>query len=94
MTVSERPSLGETVPRRPHAVSVQLETWKNIVGMGLGDAKLLATLQHGYPRSILHKSVKDVSTLKTRGVKETADNGALIDFACDAGSCPFAVEIC
>jgi hypothetical protein len=75
MKVSQRPSLGEPVPSRPHAVSVQLETWKDIVGLGLGDTQMLAALQYGYPRSIVHKSVKVVSKLKTRGVNETADNG-------------------
>lgn len=61
MTVAKHPCHGHAVPNRPHAVSVQLETWKDIVGLGLGDAQALAALDNGYPRSILHNSVKAVS---------------------------------
>ncbi|KAF9886581.1 hypothetical protein FE257_011353 [Aspergillus nanangensis] len=58
MAISNPPTLGERVPNRPHAVSVQLETWRDMVDLGLGASSLLEALNNGYPRSILHNSVK------------------------------------
>ena len=64
MTIPKLPNLGDRIPNRPHAVSVHLQTWNDMVKLGLHDSTLMETLKHGYPRSILHSSVIDVSGME------------------------------
>lgn len=61
MAISNGVSLGQPVPKRPHAVSVHMKSWDNVVRFGLGEKKILELLKSGYPRSFLHPSLKIVS---------------------------------
>lgn len=64
MSISKLPILGDPVPNRPHAVSVHLQTWNDVVKLGMGDPGILDVLKNGYPRSILHCSIQAVSGMK------------------------------
>ena len=54
------PALGYPVPPTRHAVSVQMPTWKDMCGMALGEPRVKAAQQIGYPRSFLHPDIKKV----------------------------------
>lgn len=54
------PAFGHPVPRTRHAVSVQMPTWKDMCGMALGEPRVKAAQQIGYPRSFIHPDIKEV----------------------------------
>ena len=54
------PALGQPVPPTRHAVSVQMPTWKDMCGMALGEPRVKAAQQIGYPRSFIHPDIKEV----------------------------------
>lgn len=54
------PALGYPVPPTRHAVSVQMPTWNDMCGMALGEPRVKAAQQIGYPRSFLHPDIKKV----------------------------------
>lgn len=50
--------LGRAIPDAPHAVSVSMPTWQDVIGYETGDAATMAALKGGYPRFVLHPSVE------------------------------------
>jgi cystathionine gamma-synthase len=50
--------LGAPLPDAPHAVSVSLPRWADVVGYEEGDPAVLAALAAGYPRFVLHPAVR------------------------------------
>ncbi|OAA58198.1 Cys/Met metabolism, pyridoxal phosphate-dependent enzyme [Cordyceps fumosorosea ARSEF 2679] len=56
-TVPKPPSLGHRVPDRPHAVSVHLPRWRDVVDFSAGDSRVRSVQKGGYPRSFLHEAI-------------------------------------
>lgn len=54
------PAFGHPVPPTRHAVSVQMPTWRDMCGMALGEPRVKAAQQIGYPRSFIHPDIKEV----------------------------------
>ncbi|KAL8704245.1 MAG: hypothetical protein Q9201_002591 [Fulgogasparrea decipioides] len=54
------PPTGFAVPSTHHAVSVQMNTWRDMQGMMLGEPRVKKVQQIGYPRSFLHPDVVKV----------------------------------
>lgn len=58
------PPLGHSIPYlTPHAVSVSLPTWQDNVGYEEGDKRVVDSMQTGYPRFFVHRSIQKVSYL-------------------------------
>lgn len=59
--------LGLPIPASPHAVSVCLPTWRDVVGYEEKDARVHGKMRTGYPRFFLHPRVEEVlSSLRRR----------------------------
>lgn len=63
MNPKPQPPQGVAIPDVEHAISVQIETWEDICGIGRHDQQTINSLQNGYPRSFFHKYVQAVSIL-------------------------------
>ncbi len=50
--------LGRPIPDVPHAVSVSMPTWADVLGYEEGDPRVVDALQAGYPRFVFHPQVK------------------------------------
>lgn len=50
--------LGRPIPDVPHAVSVSMPTWADVLGYEEGDPRVVDALQAGYPRFVFHPRVK------------------------------------
>jgi cystathionine gamma-synthase len=56
-------ALGRPIPdNTPHAVSVSLPTWRDVVGYEEGDRRVIDAMQTGYPRFFLNKNIQKVRT--------------------------------
>lgn len=53
-------NLGRPIPASPHAVSVCLPTWADIIGYEEKEPRVLATLRTGYPRFFFHPLINEV----------------------------------
>lgn len=54
-------ALGASIPpHTPHAISVSLPTWKDVVGYEEGDARVMNSMVNGYPRFFIHLSIEKV----------------------------------
>ena len=54
------PPLGFPVPDTRHAVSVQLPMWQDMCDFARGIPRVKDVQQTGYPRSFLHRDIKEV----------------------------------
>lgn len=52
------PPLGNPIPSLPHAISVQLPKWQDVVDFAQGATRFRSVQQGGYPRSFLHKDIQ------------------------------------
>lgn len=52
--------LGEPIPDSPHAVSVCLPTWRDVIGYEEKDPRVTSRLRTGYPRFFLHPLIERV----------------------------------
>ncbi len=53
--------LGAPIPDSPHAVSVCLPTWADIIGYEEKDPRVIGKMRTGYPRFFIHPLVNEVS---------------------------------
>jgi len=54
--------LGDTVPAlTPHAVSVSLPTWQDVVDYEEGEQRIKDAMTSGYPRFFIHHQIQKVS---------------------------------
>lgn len=53
-------ALGRPIPDSPHAVSVSLPRWQDVVGYEERDPAVLTQLTSGYPRFVLHPRVREL----------------------------------
>jgi len=55
-------AVGSAVPPyTPHAVSVSLPKWRDVVGYEEGDKRVLDAMLSGYPRFFIHLPIKKVT---------------------------------
>ena len=52
--------LGTPLPNSPHAVSVSLPKWADVVGYEEQDPRVINAMETGYPRFVYHKLVKQL----------------------------------
>ncbi|KAI1144948.1 cystathionine gamma-synthase [Nemania diffusa] len=57
---STLPQLGSRVPDVPHAISVQLPKWQDMVDFAQRTERIASVQKSGYPRSFLHSTVQKV----------------------------------
>lgn len=58
------PPFGHAVPAmKEHAISVHFPFWADVAGYGAGASEVSQALRNGYPRTFLHKYVREVSIL-------------------------------
>ncbi|PIR34267.1 MAG: hypothetical protein COV36_01140 [Alphaproteobacteria bacterium CG11_big_fil_rev_8_21_14_0_20_44_7] len=60
ISIKNNPPLGAALPDSPHAVSVSLPEWADVVGYEEGEARVLNAMQLGYPRFVYHPKVKEL----------------------------------
>lgn len=60
--------LGAPIPDSPHAVSVCLPTWADIIGYEEKDQRVIERMRTGYPRFFLHPLIKAVRTALAPGI--------------------------
>jgi len=53
--------LGKSIPDSPHAVSVALPRWQDVVGYEEGRPEVIGRLAGGYPRFVIHPLVKTLA---------------------------------
>lgn len=49
-------------PHTPHAISVSLPTWGDVVGYEEGEKRVMDSMVTGYPRFFIHLSIQKVSS--------------------------------
>lgn len=54
-------SLGKAIPASPHAVSMALPRWDDVVGYEEKAAEVLDRLEVGYPRFVIHPLVREIA---------------------------------
>ena len=58
-------TLGESIPRLPHAISVSLPTWRDNVGYEEVEKRVVDAMVNGYPRFFIHQSIAFLSFSST-----------------------------
>src|SRR5512136_3076232 len=53
--------LGRPIPASPHAVSVALPRWQDVVGYEEKKPEVVKALTSGYPRFFIHKEVQELA---------------------------------
>jgi cystathionine gamma-synthase len=53
--------LGQPIPASPHAVSVALPLWQDVVGYEEKDPRVVNALTSGYPRFFIHAEVRELA---------------------------------
>jgi len=54
-------ALGQLIPPEPHAVSVALPRWQDVVGYEEKKPEVMTRLQGGYPRFVVHPLVRELA---------------------------------
>ncbi len=66
--------LGAPIPDSPHAVSVCLPTWEDVMGYEEKDPRVIGKLRTGYPRFFIHPQVQEMrAVLRARHGREGED---------------------
>jgi cystathionine gamma-synthase len=68
-----QPVGGSVPPFTPHAISVSLPTWKDVVGYEEGEQRVVQAMECGYPRFFIHKSIQKVR-LSTSYLRTSTDS--------------------
>lgn len=58
--VWEPDQLGQPIPGSPHAVSVALPSWRDVVGYEEKSPRVMSRLSSGYPRFVVHPLVQEL----------------------------------
>ena len=53
--------LGQPIPASPHAVSVALPRWQDVVGYEEKKPEVISRLASGYPRFFIHPEVQELA---------------------------------
>ena len=79
--------LGQPLPNSPHAVSVSLPKWADVIGYEEGEPRVIEAMQLGYPRFVYHPYVAKL-------FKECAEKFADDDEFCQAYPSKQVAECC
>jgi cystathionine gamma-synthase len=72
--------LGAPIPDSPHAVSVCLPTWADIIGYEEKDPRVISRMRTGYPRFFIHPLVQEVRACLRR--EHGRPDEDVLPFAC------------
>ncbi|OAA38560.1 Cys/Met metabolism, pyridoxal phosphate-dependent enzyme [Metarhizium rileyi] len=86
MTPNTTP-LGQAIPDKHHAVSVQLPRWNDVCDFGLGKPRVHDVLKNGYPRTFLHRDVRALVDSCSRGFVSSSQGLALFPDYSAAADC-------
>lgn len=81
------PALGTPIPDVPHAVSVSMPTWADVVGYEEGDPRVLNALACGYPRFVFHPQVRALRAEAERRLAEPGEKALVLPTARVATRC-------
>ncbi|KAJ5920919.1 Cys/Met metabolism pyridoxal phosphate-dependent enzyme [Penicillium verhagenii] len=82
------PPLGHAVPvSKEHAISVHFPAWADVAGYGAGKAEVSEALQNGYPRTFLHKCVREFFDTCIRNLPTPAESIAVFPDYDSAADC-------
>jgi cystathionine gamma-synthase len=70
--------LGAPIPDSPHAVSVCLPTWADVIGYEEKDSRVIERMRTGYPRFFFHPLIQ-----KVRAALEPKPGRDVLPFACE-----------
>ncbi|KAG5995975.1 hypothetical protein E4U43_002937 [Claviceps pusilla] len=86
-TIPSPPSLGNPIPPLPHAISVQLPTWQDVVDFARGATRIRSIQQGGYPRSFLHRDIEILHEICVCKFARAGDTCLLLPWTRDAMAC-------
>ena len=73
--------LGAPIPNSPHAVSVCLPTWEDVIGYEEKDQRVIGKMRTGYPRFFIHPLVQEMrAVLRAHHGREGED---VLPFPCE-----------
>jgi cystathionine gamma-synthase len=81
------PALGSPIPDAPHAVSVAMPTWADVVGYEEGDPRVLQALACGYPRFVFHPRVRALFAAAEARLAEPGEKALVLPSAAVADRC-------
>ncbi|KAH8658400.1 cystathionine gamma-synthase [Xylariales sp. PMI_506] len=87
VTLARPPPLGHALPEKPHAISVQLPKWDDVIDFASGNSRVSKVQQNGYPRSFIHKDIQRVHDLCVQRFGASGDACLLFLGADDAETC-------
>ncbi|GAA5963066.1 hypothetical protein JCM3765_001756 [Sporobolomyces pararoseus] len=80
--------LGDTVPAlTPHAVSVSLPTWQDVVDYEEGEQRIKDAMTSGYPRFFIHHQIQKLADLATAKFGKENESCILLQSARSAQRC-------
>lgn len=85
-------ALGRPIPDSPHAVSVSLPTWADVVGYEEGDSRVLDKLACGYPRFVYHPRVRALFSAAEAAVARPDERALVLPTMAAAERCKAFVE--
>ncbi|KAG5981329.1 hypothetical protein E4U55_003080 [Claviceps digitariae] len=85
--ISCPPPLGNPIPSVPHAISVQLPKWQDVVDFARGATRVRSIQQGGYPRSFLHKDIQLLHEICVCKFARAGDACLLLPCTRDAIAC-------
>ncbi|KAG5927436.1 hypothetical protein E4U42_002271 [Claviceps africana] len=85
--IAPLPLLGHPIPSLPHAISVQLPKWQDVVDFARRETRVVSLLQGGYPRSFLHRNIRILHDICVRNFAHADDACLLLPCPRDAVAC-------
>ncbi|KAG6009339.1 hypothetical protein E4U21_002647 [Claviceps maximensis] len=80
-------SLGSPIPSLPHAISVQLPEWKDVVDFARGATRIRSIQRGGYPRSFIHRDIQLLHEICVSKFASVGDACLLLPSTRDATAC-------
>ncbi len=79
--------LGKPLPDSPHAVSVAMPTWQDVVDYEEGHPRIAAAFQCGYPRFFIHPKVQELCRAAERRFAKEAERCLVFPYRAAAERC-------
>ncbi|KAG5930108.1 hypothetical protein E4U53_002300 [Claviceps sorghi] len=85
--IARPPPLGNPLPSLPHAISVQLPKWQDVVDFARGELRVRSIQQGGYPRSFIHRDIQLLHEICVCKFGRAGDACLLLSCTRDAIAC-------
>ncbi|KAI5118023.1 hypothetical protein M0805_004888 [Coniferiporia weirii] len=85
-------ALGVPIPYVPHALSVSLPVWQNIIDWAERKADVINVMSTGYPRFFIHKSIQELADICLELLKNDSDSAMLFPTARIAEDCSLLIK--